>query len=96
MVKCLKNVAILHAKFWGHEDIGKFKVCKTDKDYRPSRYNKAGAMMRKKLVSSTEAIQRKIEKVLSGEWANHAYMCLKKDAILPGTLTFHPLTLLPM
>ena len=44
-------------------------------------------MMRKKMVSSTEAIQRKIENVLSGEWVNHAYMCLKKDAILPDWLT---------
>ena len=44
-------------------------------------------MMRKKMVSSTEAIQRKIENVLAGEWANHAYMCLKKDAILPDWLT---------
>ena len=42
MVQCLKNVAILHAKFWGDQDIGKFKVCKTDKDYRPARYNKGG------------------------------------------------------
>ena len=78
-VLCLKNIAILHAKFWGEK--GKavtetFPPSKVEKDYRQARYNKVAAMMRKRMVSSTESIQKTIEKFLTGKWPSHSLMTL--------------------
>ena len=70
-ILCLKNVAILHAKFWGEK--GKFvtetyPLSKMEKDYRQTRYSKMAAMMRKRAVSSTESIQKLVEKFLTGKF----------------------------
>ena len=64
MILCLKNVSILHARFWGEKgksicDILKIGPSKTDQDMRPAHYNKVAKMMRKGIVSSTDNIKKR-------------------------------------
>ena len=90
----LKNVAALHAKFWGNKNkeiSDKFAKCKTDIDYRQAYHSKAAAWMRKGNFASTEAIKKKIDKFYSGEWINHEFMTLSNDAGLPDWATIQPL-----
>ena len=68
MILCLKNVAILHAKFWGEKgknimeekNIG---PCKTEKDWRSARYSKIQHFRLKKLVASSSAFKKKLSPI---------------------------------
>ena len=59
----LKNVAILHAKFWmlrDHKDIlERIGPSKCDRDYRPRHYSK---LSKKKYLSNSSKLQKKINK----------------------------------
>ena len=71
MILCLKNVSILHARFWGEKgksicDILKIGPSKTDQDMRPAHYNKVAKMMRKGIVSSTDNIKGPIIYFIEG------------------------------
>ena len=59
----LRNVAILHAKFWmlqDHKDIlDRIGPSACDKDYRPRHYSK---LSKKKYLSNSSKLQKKINK----------------------------------
>ena len=91
-ILCLKNFAILHAKFWGNKEfLEKIGSAKTDRDYRPSRYSKLAAQSRNGIVSSSESFRKKVEKALSSEWPEHPAVKLPKNAPKPDWLTIEPL-----
>ena len=81
-LSCLKNVAVLHAKFWGNkypEIIEKFNQSSMEANYRQARYSKIAAMSRKRSMSSSAAIKKKINSFYSGEWPKHDFMTFPKD-----------------
>ena len=95
MILCLKNVSILHARFWGEKgksicDILKIGPSKTDQDMRPAHYNKVAKMMRNGIVSNTENIKKRLSSL--SKWENH--FCMKLPSgypTLPQWLTIDPL-----
>ena len=92
-IMCFKNVAVLHATFWGEKQMGiksMFKPAKPETDCRPASYNKMQAKMRN-LGYTTEKIQKCINKVIDGEWKTTPLMTLKKDSLLPDWLSSKPL-----
>ena len=91
---CLKNVAILHAKFWGDQGKGiksLFNIAKPEKDLRAAAHSKLLARSHKRNFSSSEMIQKNIKKFLASDWKTSPFMTLQKDAILPDSFTASPL-----
>ena len=94
MILCLKNVAILHAKFWGEKgknimeekNIG---PCKTEKDWRSARYSKIQHFRLKKLVASSGAFKKKLSPIQ--KWASHFLTKIPSGSIVPPWLTIEPL-----
>ena len=92
IIACLKNVAILHAKFWGNKEIADiFGLCKMERDNRKTRYSKFAALMRKRKLSSPDSVKKTIEKLFSSDWIDHSSMRLPKDKPKPDWLTIEPL-----
>ena len=71
IIAYLRNVAILHAKFWmlqDHKDIlDRIGPSKCDRDYRPRHYSK---LSKKKYLSNSSKLQKKINKGLLGKIHN--------------------------
>ena len=68
---CLKNVAGLHAKFWGDQENSiktSLGVAKPEKDYRGACYSKLAAGIRNSALKSSEVIQSNIDKMFASEW----------------------------
>ena len=65
----LRNVAILHAKFWmlqDHKDIlDRIGPSKCDKDCRPRHYSN---LFKKKYLSNSSKLQKKINKGVLGKF----------------------------
>ena len=90
---CFKNVAVLHAKFWGDklDDIKSlFKPSKVDKDFRPGAYSKTQAILRK-FYFSTNKIHKNIDKLLESDWKTVSMTTLKQDSLFPDWFTAQPL-----
>lgn len=91
---CLKNIAILHAKFWGDNEKkikSMFKVAKVEKDFRPPTYSKFQSKIYKGNFSSTERLQNDINKSLASDWKNSEMMIWKNSALRPVWFTADPL-----
>ena len=96
LVLCLKNVAILHAKFWGESgksiiDMENIGPCKIEKDWRSARYSKMQHFMMKKLVTSSSGFKKKLSSI--PKWDSHflTKMPSGSKSNLPPWLTIEPL-----
>ena len=60
MVSCLKNVAVLHAKFWGLKNVDSLNigVSKVEQDTRQAAYQKMAKTVLKKLVKSPNLFRK--------------------------------------
>ena len=91
VIACLKNVAILHGKFWKNKEMADiFGFCKTEREVRSTRYSKLAAWKRKLNFSNAEAAKKIIDKFLSTEWMEHSSMKLPKGIPVPDWLTINP------
>lgn len=90
----MKNVAILHAKFWGDKEKEiktMFKLSSSEINARGAAHNKFNRTMRKQNVSSSEKFQNKINKAVKTEWRTSPFMVFKNDVSLPDWFTVEPL-----
>jgi len=85
----IRNVAILHAKFWmlkNHKEIlDRIAPSGCDKDYRPRYYSK---LSNKKYLSNSSKLQKKINKVQN--WERHSCMKIPKGYATPDWLSIKP------
>ena len=91
---CMKNVAVLHAKFWGDNDKelkSKFRICNSESNYRGAAHNKMSKYMRNQKVSSSEKVQDQIKKGMESEWKTSQLMVLDNDAKKPSWFCAEPL-----
>ena len=94
--KCLKNVAILHATFWGdnHPDIKKMfqRLSFMESTFRPQAHSKMVFRKRKKFIASSESMQKGF-KILCDRWSGESYMTINKDntKMIPEWFTATPL-----
>ena len=60
MVSCLKNVAVLHAKFWGLKNVDSLNIgiSKVEQDTRQAAYQKMAKTVLKKLVKSPNLFRK--------------------------------------
>ena len=60
MVLCLKNVAVLHAKFWGLKNVDSLNIgiSKVEQDTRQASYQKMAKTVLKKLVKSPNLFRK--------------------------------------
>ena len=90
----LKNIAILHASFWG-EKMEKlsatFKVpAKTEiLDCRQAQHSKYYAWKRKRFLSNPNDCKKKIYDFLK-QWSDHPWMRIHRDIIKPDWITVQP------
>ena len=91
---CMKNVAILHATFWG-DNLNSvkdgLKYSFTEKQYRGATHNKITKAMRRKLISSPEKLMKTINKAISSEWRTSDFMILKEHDAKPDWFRAEPL-----
>ena len=69
MILCLKNVAILHAKFWGLKDAETLNIgiAKTEQDGRPAAHKMLSRLFLKKLVKSPSTLRKALNSLLKCE-----------------------------
>ena len=93
---CLKNVAILHATFWGENNSSiKTMFTKTafmESTFRAQAHSKIEARKRLKFVATKLKIEKGI-KIMTDRWQNESYMCLKKEnkTMVPDWFSAKPL-----
>ena len=93
-ILCMKNVAILHAKFWGDKELeakSKFRIANTEKQYRGAAYNKMSKYMRSQKMSSSEKMQAQIRKGMRSDWRTCEFMTIKPDGKKPAWFRAEPL-----
>jgi hypothetical protein len=91
---CMKNVAILHAKFWGDrggEIKAMFGFSNSEVQYRGAAHSKIAQQMRKQYFTSSEKIQNCIEKSMKSEWRTSVLMIFKNEVSLPEWFRGEPL-----
>ena len=105
MILCLKNVAILHAKFWGLKNLDSLNIGigKAEQDLRPAAYQKMSKLFLKTLVKNPKMLRKALNSLLKCElvtiWFQKFSKYLKKSqslyrmrAIITCRLyTFYPL-----
>jgi len=98
VIMCLKNIAVMHARFWGDKkkDIEEFLKLPSarnfDKEYRPAKYNsKISAWKRKRFLSSPASVKKQLDHILDGDWKAHYSMRIPKTCKLPDWFTLAPL-----
>ena len=95
-VECLKNVAILHATFWGdnHPEIRKKfeRLAFIESTFRPQAHSKMIFKKRKKFISSSETMKKGL-KILCDRWSDEPYMTINKEnkKMIPEWFTAKPL-----
>ena len=92
-IKCFRNVAILHSKFWGEkrkEIKTLFKPSKVERDLRPWSHNKLQAIMAKSYFS-TNTITKNINRLLDSDWKTSLTTCLKAELLVPDWFQVRPL-----
>ena len=69
MILCLKNVAILHAKFWGLKNLDSLNIgiSKAEQDLRPAAYQKMSNFFLKKLVNNPNMLRKALNSLLKCE-----------------------------
>ena len=69
MILCLKNVAILHAKFWGLNNLDSLNIGigKAEQDLRPAAYQKMSKLFLKKLVKNPNMLRKALNSLLKCE-----------------------------
>ena len=69
MTLCLKNVAILHAKFWGLKNLDSLNigVGKAEQDLRPAAYQKMPKLFLKKLVKNPNMLRKALNSSIKCE-----------------------------
>ena len=69
MILCLKNVAILHAKFWGLKNLDSLNIGigKAEQDLRPAVYQKMSKLFLKKLVKNPNMLRKALNSLLKCE-----------------------------
>ena len=69
MILCLKNVAILHAKFWGLKNLDSLNIGigKAEQDLRPAAYQKMSKLFLKKLVKNPNMLRKALNSLLKCE-----------------------------
>ena len=93
-ILCMKNVAVLHAKFWGDKEKEtklKFRPANTEVQYRGSKYSKMNKYMRDQKICSSQKVKSQIEKGMSNEWRTCEMMTFKIDAKKPPWFRAEPL-----
>ena len=94
--QCLKNVAVLHATFWGdnHTDIKKMfqRLSFMESTFRPQAHSKMVFKKRKKFISSSDSLQKGI-KIMCERWSEESYMTINKanTKMIPEWFTAEPL-----
>ena len=91
----LKNIAILHASFWGEKmdklsDIFKNPAKTEIFDCRQASHSKFGAWKRNRFLSNVSDCKKKIYTALE-QWSNHRWMRIHKDVKAPKWSTIEPL-----
>lgn len=92
-ILCVKNVAILHATFWGENEKDvkeKFGPSKSEKDYRPGAHSKAQAKFRK-FNFKTDKIQKSVNKIIDSDWKTSPMTTIRKGSMSPDWLTVEAL-----
>lgn len=90
---CMKNVAVLHAKFWGDNEKeikSMFRFSNSEANYRGAAHNKMSKYMRNQKISSYEKVQVQIKKGTESEWKNSPTMTFKNDVKMPGWFRAEP------
>merc|ERR1712156_172893 len=94
VIMCLKNIAIMHARFWGDKkkDISEYlksPAAQTyDKEYRPAKYDsKISAWKRKRFLATSTTVKKGIDKICESEWKTHFSMQIPKTSKLPDWFT---------
>ena len=94
--ECLKNVAVLHATFWGnnHSDIRQMfqRLSFMESTFRPQAHSKMVFKKRKKFISSSESMQKGF-KTMCDRWGGESYMSINKEntKMIPEWFTAQPL-----
>ena len=87
VMSCLKNVAILHAKFWKDEkSFQAFGLAKAEKDQVTARHSKFAYKMRQKSIAKIGTMKKKL---LEGIWPSALPMRLPEESLKPDWLTVH-------
>ena len=85
VMSCLKNVAILHAKFWKDEKLLQvFGLAKAEKDQLTARHSKLAYKMRKKSIAQIGVMKKKL---MERNWPSALPMRLPEDSLKPDWLT---------
>ena len=84
MILCLKNVAILHAKFWGLKDTDTLNIgiAKTEQDGRPAAHKMLSRLFLKKLAKSPSILRKAINSFLKCELLTtwfHEFLILNSE-----------------
>ena len=91
---CLKNIAVLHAAFWGKKaDKVKNvfnKPSQTEGEYRCAAHKWYPARERNSAISSVKACESMIKKFLDG-WTDHIWMTVKKEVVVPSWFIPEPM-----
>ena len=91
--ECLKNIAVLHAAFWGDNNSEVKQMFKrpafAEQNYRGAAHSGRTAKRRKKFVSSTTSMQNELKKFMKN-WRDHTYVAFKGEKIKGLPEWFHP------
>ena len=84
MILCLKNVTILHAKFWGlkEADTLNIGIAKTEQDGRPAAHKMLSRLFLKKLAKSPSILRKAINSFLKCELLTtwfHEFLILNSE-----------------
>ena len=84
MFLCLKNVTILHAKFWGlkEADTLNIGIAKTEQDGRPAAHKMLSRLFLKKLAKSPSILRKAINSFLKCELLTtwfHEFLILNSE-----------------
>ena len=82
--ECLKNVAVLHAAFWGDSNSEVKQMFKkpafAELNYRGAAHSSRTAKRRKKFVSSTVSMKSELKKFMEN-WQEHTYVTFKGEKV---------------
>ena len=85
-ISILRNVAVLHANFWGDKNKEireKFEPCIPEREVRGATHSKMSARKRNKFISTESSIRKSTKKMLKN-WSDHKWFTLSKNEPLPS------------